>query len=240
MFCVFKVRGLCGTLTWSQLDDFTTPEGDVEISVSSFAEKFISQSCTLPKAAPSDPCSTYTQRLSYAERVCSVIHSPVFQVSVFIKRVHFVWPHSLLDQMFTLSSRRSVTTWWRRSPIYVCVCQKCVPVLCRGPVTALYSLLIASTVPRRGFKSPGEIRLSAVSENRLDRKIFLKYKVSGQQKVQEEKKQLVCGWEKCSLHCQLCLLGKLWQKVGKMAMPESIVQTTTVGPFCEWDLKEQS
>ncbi|XP_023806195.1 SCO-spondin [Oryzias latipes] len=74
-----KVHGLCGTLTWSQHDDFTTPEGDVEMSVSAFAEKFISQPCTLPKAAPSDPCSTYTQRISYAERVCSVIHNPVFQ-----------------------------------------------------------------------------------------------------------------------------------------------------------------
>uniref|UniRef100_A0A8C7VBG6 SCO-spondin n=1 Tax=Oryzias sinensis TaxID=183150 RepID=A0A8C7VBG6_9TELE len=74
-----KVHGLCGTLTWSQHDDFTTPEGDVEMSVSAFAEKSISQPCTLPKAAPSDPCSTYTQRISYAERVCSVIHNPVFQ-----------------------------------------------------------------------------------------------------------------------------------------------------------------
>uniref|UniRef100_A0A8C7WLU6 SCO-spondin n=1 Tax=Oryzias sinensis TaxID=183150 RepID=A0A8C7WLU6_9TELE len=74
-----QVHGLCGTLTWSQHDDFTTPEGDVEMSVSAFAEKSISQPCTLPKAAPSDPCSTYTQRISYAERVCSVIHNPVFQ-----------------------------------------------------------------------------------------------------------------------------------------------------------------
>lgn len=94
---VFKVHGLCGTLTWSQHDDFTTPEGDVEMSVSAFAEKFISQPCTLPKAAPSDPCSTYTQRISYAERVCSVIHNPVFQVRVLTK-VHVFSPHSLLNQ----------------------------------------------------------------------------------------------------------------------------------------------
>lgn len=77
---LFKVRGLCGTLTWSQHDDFTTPEGDVENSVSSFAGKFTSERCTLPEGAPPDPCTTYTQRRSYAETVCSIIHSPVFQV----------------------------------------------------------------------------------------------------------------------------------------------------------------
>uniref|UniRef100_A0A3B4TCW3 SCO-spondin n=1 Tax=Seriola dumerili TaxID=41447 RepID=A0A3B4TCW3_SERDU len=75
-----KVRGLCGTLTWNQHDDFTTPEGDVENSVSSFAGKFTSEHCTLPGGAPSDPCTTYTQRRYYAETVCSVIHSAVFKV----------------------------------------------------------------------------------------------------------------------------------------------------------------
>lgn len=74
------MRGLCGTLTWNQYDDFTTPEGDVENSVSSFAGKFITEHCTVPSGAPPDPCATYTQRRHYAESVCSVIHSPVFQV----------------------------------------------------------------------------------------------------------------------------------------------------------------
>nr|XP_043901345.1 SCO-spondin [Solea senegalensis] len=74
-----KVRGLCGTLTWNQHDDFTTPEGDVENSVSSFAGKFISEPCTVPGGAPPDPCTTYTQRRDYAETVCSIIHSSVFQ-----------------------------------------------------------------------------------------------------------------------------------------------------------------
>uniref|UniRef100_A0A3Q3AAE4 SCO-spondin n=1 Tax=Kryptolebias marmoratus TaxID=37003 RepID=A0A3Q3AAE4_KRYMA len=74
-----KVRGLCGTLTWNQYDDFTTPDGDVENSVLSFAEKFTSERCTLSGAGPPDPCSTYTQRRYYAETVCAIIHSPVFQ-----------------------------------------------------------------------------------------------------------------------------------------------------------------
>ena len=74
------MRGLCGTLTWNQHDDFTTPEGDVENSVSLFVSKFTTEHCAIPKGAPPDPCTTYTQRRPYAETVCSVIHSPVFQV----------------------------------------------------------------------------------------------------------------------------------------------------------------
>lgn len=77
---VFKVRGLCGTLTWNQHDDFTTPAGDVESSVSSFAGKFATEYCALPSGAPPEPCTTYTQRRQYAETVCSVIHGPIFQV----------------------------------------------------------------------------------------------------------------------------------------------------------------
>lgn len=75
------MRGLCGTLTWNQHDDFTTPEGDIENSVTSFVTKFILGSCFLPSPVMSDPCNTYTQRREYAESVCAVIHSPVFQVS---------------------------------------------------------------------------------------------------------------------------------------------------------------
>ncbi|KAM9774698.1 SCO-spondin [Syngnathus typhle] len=74
-----KVRGLCGTLTWNQHDDFMTPEGDVESSVSSFAGKFTTEHCTLPGGAPPDPCTTYTQKRHYADTVCAIIHSTVFQ-----------------------------------------------------------------------------------------------------------------------------------------------------------------
>nr|XP_040023734.1 SCO-spondin [Gasterosteus aculeatus aculeatus] len=74
-----KVRGLCGTLTWNQHDDFLTPQGDVENSVSLFASKFTTEHCAPPRGALPDPCTTFTQRRQYAETVCSVIHSPVFQ-----------------------------------------------------------------------------------------------------------------------------------------------------------------
>uniref|UniRef100_A0A3P8NP04 SCO-spondin n=1 Tax=Astatotilapia calliptera TaxID=8154 RepID=A0A3P8NP04_ASTCA len=75
-----KVRGLCGTLTWNQRDDFTTPEGDVENSVTSFVAKFTTALCTLPGGAAPEACSTYTQRRQYAETVCAVLHSPIFQL----------------------------------------------------------------------------------------------------------------------------------------------------------------
>ncbi|KAI5606502.1 SCO-spondin, partial [Silurus asotus] len=74
-----KVRGLCGTLTWNQHDDFTTPEGDIENSVTSFVAKFSLGSCKLPSAVTTDTCNTYNQLREYAESICAVIHSPVFQ-----------------------------------------------------------------------------------------------------------------------------------------------------------------
>ncbi|XP_028290490.1 SCO-spondin [Gouania willdenowi] len=74
-----KVRGLCGTLTWNQHDDFTTPQGDVESSVFSFAGKFQTEPCTLPHGPVPDPCTTFSQRKGHAHLVCGVLHSPVFQ-----------------------------------------------------------------------------------------------------------------------------------------------------------------
>ncbi|KAE8595015.1 hypothetical protein XENTR_v10015432 [Xenopus tropicalis] len=75
-----KVRGLCGTFNWNQNDDFTTPEGDIETSSFSFANKFkVSAEC--PDVGPFtfDPCGTYAQRREFAEEACAVILSPVFQ-----------------------------------------------------------------------------------------------------------------------------------------------------------------
>ncbi|XP_072306545.1 SCO-spondin [Eucyclogobius newberryi] len=74
-----KVRGLCGTLTWTQDDDFTTPEGDVESSVSSFAEKFSTGHCRGSTGVAPDLCNTYTQKRHYADALCSPIHSQLFQ-----------------------------------------------------------------------------------------------------------------------------------------------------------------
>nr|XP_023660300.1 SCO-spondin [Paramormyrops kingsleyae] len=74
-----KVRGLCGTLTWSQHDDFTTPEGDIESGVSSFASKMTLGGCMPPLGVSPDPCVTYPQKRQQAGSVCGIIQSGVFQ-----------------------------------------------------------------------------------------------------------------------------------------------------------------
>ncbi|MGH0153390.1 UNVERIFIED_CONTAM: hypothetical protein FKN15_041923 [Acipenser sinensis] len=75
-----KVRGLCGTYNWNQHDDFTTPEGDVEPSTAAFANKFrTSLDCPPISGLTFDPCGTYAQRRQFAEDMCAVIHSSVFE-----------------------------------------------------------------------------------------------------------------------------------------------------------------
>ncbi|XP_073488988.1 LOW QUALITY PROTEIN: SCO-spondin-like [Aquarana catesbeiana] len=76
-----KVRGLCGTYNWNHNDDFTTPEGDIETSAAAFANKFkVSAECPDVGSVRFDPCGTYTQRREFAEDMCAVISSSVFQV----------------------------------------------------------------------------------------------------------------------------------------------------------------
>nr|XP_032822651.1 SCO-spondin-like [Petromyzon marinus] len=76
-----KVRGLCGTFSWTQSDDFATREGDVETNAAAFADRYrASQGCpaTAPEPA-SDPCATYAQSRPYAEESCAVLHAPTFE-----------------------------------------------------------------------------------------------------------------------------------------------------------------
>ncbi|CAM2104988.1 unnamed protein product [Caretta caretta] len=75
-----KVRGLCGTYTWNQQDEFTTPAGDVEPSVAAFANKFrASSECPALGSFAFDPCSTFAQRREFAEAACGTLHGPAFQ-----------------------------------------------------------------------------------------------------------------------------------------------------------------
>ncbi|XP_044534907.1 SCO-spondin-like [Gracilinanus agilis] len=78
-----RVRGMCGTFTWNQQDDFLTPAGDVESSVAAFASKFQlsgESACRLRDTLiPLNPCSTHAQRRPYAEAACATLQGPAFQ-----------------------------------------------------------------------------------------------------------------------------------------------------------------
>lgn len=159
----FKVRGLCGTLTWNQHDDFTTPEGDVENSVSSFAGKLITNHCSLPSGSPAEPCATFTQRRRYAESVCSIIHGPVFQVAYRNSPSLSAYAPAALFTPGLVLSCRLVMMWWRGSPTSFSVCQRLVAALHKRPVTAPSSLPTPDTVLRRASQSSGATTPSAVS-----------------------------------------------------------------------------
>lgn len=78
-----QVQGLCGTFTWKQQDDFLTPAGDIETSVTAFASKFQVSGdgrCPLVDHTPLSSCSTYPQRLTFAEAACAILHGHAFQV----------------------------------------------------------------------------------------------------------------------------------------------------------------
>ncbi|KAK2514067.1 hypothetical protein Q9233_015180 [Columba guinea] len=75
-----KVRGLCGTYNWNQQDEFTTPMGDVETSVTAFANKYrVSGSCSELRPFPLEPCSAFAGQRELVEAACAVLHSPAFQ-----------------------------------------------------------------------------------------------------------------------------------------------------------------
>lgn len=162
------MRGLCGTLTWTQHDDFTTPDGDVENTVASFAKKFTTENCVLPEGTPADACTTFTQKRDYAEAACSIIHTAVFQVSAYL--MEWVLFSALLQLSphvhtcpFALCYRRHVMMRWRESTISICACWRFVDALQRGCVTVPSSLLTPNTALRRVSLYAGVIKHSVVS-----------------------------------------------------------------------------
>ncbi|XP_053409722.1 SCO-spondin-like [Nycticebus coucang] len=77
-----QVQGLCGTFSWNQQDDFLTPAGDVETSITAFANKFQVAGegrCPSGDGAPLAPCSTHSQSHTLAEAACALLHGPAFQ-----------------------------------------------------------------------------------------------------------------------------------------------------------------
>ncbi|XP_046389468.1 hemocytin isoform X2 [Ischnura elegans] len=76
-----QTKGLCGTFNLNQRDDFLTPEGDVEQSVSSFANKWkTSETCEdVPDKFLESPCDVNIQKKALAERHCQKLKGSIFQ-----------------------------------------------------------------------------------------------------------------------------------------------------------------
>jgi len=75
-----RTRGLCGTFTENQKDDFITPDGDIETAAIAFANKWkTSEYCIDESESESKhPCELNPQRRATAEEYCSKIHSDIF------------------------------------------------------------------------------------------------------------------------------------------------------------------
>ncbi|XP_026826604.1 hemocytin isoform X2 [Ooceraea biroi] len=75
-----QTKGLCGTFTKNQKDDFATPDGDIEHMTIAFANKWkTSEYCAdESKNETKHPCELSPQRRATAEEYCSKIHSDIF------------------------------------------------------------------------------------------------------------------------------------------------------------------
>ncbi|XP_044006095.1 hemocytin [Aphidius gifuensis] len=75
-----NTKGLCGTFTNNQKDDFLTPSNDIEQSILPFTNKWkTNEQCEdILKEDTTHPCDKNPERLSNAEKYCSIIWSNVF------------------------------------------------------------------------------------------------------------------------------------------------------------------
>ncbi|XP_053978189.1 hemocytin [Hylaeus volcanicus] len=75
-----KTKGLCGTFTENQKDDFVTPQGDIENTAVYFANKWKSEEyCPNVAEKESDhPCDMDPQKRATAKQYCSYLFSELF------------------------------------------------------------------------------------------------------------------------------------------------------------------
>lgn len=75
-----QTKGLCGTFSGNQKDDFVTPDGDVEPAAIAFANKWkINKHCAdESENEPKYPCEINPQKRATAEAYCSKIHTDIF------------------------------------------------------------------------------------------------------------------------------------------------------------------
>lgn len=78
-----KLKGLCGTFSRSQADDFLTPEGDTELTSASFADKWkvddnCAESYEVLDAVEEEPCERAPRKRIVAVQLCQVLNGPIF------------------------------------------------------------------------------------------------------------------------------------------------------------------
>ncbi|EFN85665.1 Hemocytin [Harpegnathos saltator] len=75
-----QTKGLCGTFSGNQKDDFVTPDGDVETTVIAFANKWKVNKYCIDESVnePKHPCELNPQKRAAAEEYCSKIHTDIF------------------------------------------------------------------------------------------------------------------------------------------------------------------
>lgn len=75
-----QFRGLCGTNNLNQKDDFLTPDGDVEVDVRSFADKWkVDASCVEVEAIEQHPCERSPQKAAGAKQLCKALYENAFK-----------------------------------------------------------------------------------------------------------------------------------------------------------------
>lgn len=74
-----KTCGLCGTFNSNQLDDFKTPEGNIDSNPISFGNTWVMRGQTCSSAtSEKHPCSIQTQKAKIAEKKCNKLRSSPF------------------------------------------------------------------------------------------------------------------------------------------------------------------
>ncbi|GIX94553.1 SCO-spondin, partial [Caerostris darwini] len=80
-----SLKGLCGTFTKNQQDEFLTPEGDIETSAGSFTQKWrVEETCRdvedpIDSEGGEKACDRYSERREIAIEVCNVLKGSAFE-----------------------------------------------------------------------------------------------------------------------------------------------------------------
>ncbi|XP_037075331.1 hemocytin-like [Pollicipes pollicipes] len=75
------IGGLCGNNNGNQRDDFSTPEGDIETNVLTFASQWrVDETCDDRTEETTHPCQAHPEKYAEAAKYCDkLVSSPVFQ-----------------------------------------------------------------------------------------------------------------------------------------------------------------